>query len=549
MNDNRQQPYGTSGPQNDWWSRRPRRSRSDSKIAGVAGGLGRYLGVDPILFRVGFVALTILGGVGVLAYCLLWLLLPADGDDVSAGESLIGRGRSSVSPILAVGLALLVVISITSSLSWGLPFWPVAIIALIVFHVARKQRRGPFRPGSDWQQRMHSTGEALRSNEWPAPGQDDRDFRTGPGYRSPGQQAGNWWGGSWGCNTHGSTKAPTASSAASTASGAAAGRADDATSPFETPAFWDTPGSSGGQGGSGTAGTGPTGFGASTTFSTAGGSAPTTGFSTTESGTTSFDAPAGGSGSTGPSTGVNPDTLLAPDLQRTPPSWDPLGAAPFAWDLPDIEVAPKQTQTLERRRAPSPVIGRAAVGTALLVTAVQVFGIMVGWWSMAWAAISGTALAIVAVGVLLQALRGRTMTLVFPGVMLSVATVALAMTGMAGTASVGDRTWAPTTPAAVESHYELSAGEARLDLSDLTIPGGQTVNTSLHVNAGNATVQLPAGVNLDVTCTSNAGDIFCVGLTQDGLNNQQQYTSTASSDAGTLHLDVHVGTGQVRVTR
>ena len=93
----------------DWWSRRPRRSRSDSKVAGVAGGLGHYLGVDPILFRVGFVALTILGGAGILAYALLWLLLPAEGDEVSAGESLIGRGRSSVSPWLAAVLAVVIV--------------------------------------------------------------------------------------------------------------------------------------------------------------------------------------------------------------------------------------------------------------------------------------------------------------------------------------------------------------------------------------------------------------------------------------------------------
>ena len=529
MTETRHQPYGTPGPRNDWWSRRPRRSRTDSKVAGVAGGLGRYLGVDPILFRIGFVALTILGGVGVLAYCLLWLLLPADGDDVSAGESLIGRGRSSVSPILAVGLALLVIISITSSLSWGLPFWPLAIIGLIAFHVARKQRRGPFRPGSDWQQRMNYTGEALRRNEWPT-GQDGADFRTGPGYRGPGRPSDAWWGGPWGCNSHGRARQTTPPAEAGA----------DATSPFETPAFWDNPGGSAGAPTSG-----------STTFSGPAGST-TADFPTTDipasAGGSSFDPPAG-TGTTGSPAGLNPDTLMAPDAQRTPPSWDPLGAAPFAWDLPDIEVAPKQTQTLEKRRQPSPVIGRAAVGTALLVTAVQVFGIMVGWWAMAWAAIAGTALAIVAVGLLLQALRGRTMTLIVPGVLLSVATVGLAMTGIAGTATAGDRVWAPTTPAAVESHYELTAGEATLDLGDLTIPGGQTVNTSLFVNAGNAIVYVPAAVNLDVTCTSNAGDIDCMGLTMEGLNNEQHYTSTASSDAGTLHLDVHVGTGQVRVTR
>src|SRR5215208_2224390 len=48
--------------------RRLTRSSSDKLIGGVAGGLGRYFGVDSILFRIAFVVLTFAGGVGVLAY-------------------------------------------------------------------------------------------------------------------------------------------------------------------------------------------------------------------------------------------------------------------------------------------------------------------------------------------------------------------------------------------------------------------------------------------------------------------------------------------------
>jgi phage shock protein PspC (stress-responsive transcriptional regulator) len=44
---------------------------------GVCGGLADYSGVDAVLWRVGFVALTLLGGSGVLLYLLLWVLLPA----------------------------------------------------------------------------------------------------------------------------------------------------------------------------------------------------------------------------------------------------------------------------------------------------------------------------------------------------------------------------------------------------------------------------------------------------------------------------------------
>src|SRR5580765_3420747 len=53
--------------------------RTDQKvIAGVAAGLGEYFNVDPILFRVGFIVLALLGGAGVLIYALGWWLLPAE---------------------------------------------------------------------------------------------------------------------------------------------------------------------------------------------------------------------------------------------------------------------------------------------------------------------------------------------------------------------------------------------------------------------------------------------------------------------------------------
>ena len=54
-----------------------RRSRTDKMIGGVCGGLAEYSGVDPLLWRVGFVALALAGGSGVVVYLLLWLLMPA----------------------------------------------------------------------------------------------------------------------------------------------------------------------------------------------------------------------------------------------------------------------------------------------------------------------------------------------------------------------------------------------------------------------------------------------------------------------------------------
>src|SRR4051794_34893796 len=57
--------------------RQLRRSRTDKILGGVSGGLAEYSGIDALLWRVGFVALALAGGTGVIVYLLLWLLMPA----------------------------------------------------------------------------------------------------------------------------------------------------------------------------------------------------------------------------------------------------------------------------------------------------------------------------------------------------------------------------------------------------------------------------------------------------------------------------------------
>ena len=55
------------------------RSRSDKMIAGVCGGLGQYLGVDPTLIRLTFVLLLLFGiGSGLLVYLAMMLLVPLE---------------------------------------------------------------------------------------------------------------------------------------------------------------------------------------------------------------------------------------------------------------------------------------------------------------------------------------------------------------------------------------------------------------------------------------------------------------------------------------
>ncbi|MGY2127583.1 PspC domain-containing protein [Blastococcus sp. SYSU DS0617] len=77
-----------------------RRSGTDRMAGGVCGGLAQHIGVDAVLWRVGFVALTLVGGSGVLLYLLLWVLLPppAGGPDeaLSPFERLARRLHAAV---------------------------------------------------------------------------------------------------------------------------------------------------------------------------------------------------------------------------------------------------------------------------------------------------------------------------------------------------------------------------------------------------------------------------------------------------------------------
>jgi phage shock protein C len=57
--------------------KRLRRSSTDRTVAGVLGGIAEYLAVDPTMVRAVFLlSILLTGGVAVLAYPILWLVMP-----------------------------------------------------------------------------------------------------------------------------------------------------------------------------------------------------------------------------------------------------------------------------------------------------------------------------------------------------------------------------------------------------------------------------------------------------------------------------------------
>jgi len=85
--------------------RRLSRARDGRWLGGVCAGLGRYFELNPIVYRIGFVALSLAGGTGILLYVAAWLVMPDDGVDDSIAADAIKNHRDH--PWLLIGVGLL----------------------------------------------------------------------------------------------------------------------------------------------------------------------------------------------------------------------------------------------------------------------------------------------------------------------------------------------------------------------------------------------------------------------------------------------------------
>jgi phage shock protein PspC (stress-responsive transcriptional regulator) len=117
---------------------RLRRSVTDRRIAGVAGGLARHLDIDPIIVRVALVVAVFFGGAGLLAYLGAWALVPEEGTD----DQPLGLDSRSRSLALA-GVGVLAVLCAVGDWAGAFWFpWPLAIVAaIVVWFLNRNERR------------------------------------------------------------------------------------------------------------------------------------------------------------------------------------------------------------------------------------------------------------------------------------------------------------------------------------------------------------------------------------------------------------------------
>jgi len=123
---------GGRGP--GWWRRGPRssgplRRRPDDRLAGgVAAGLAARTGIDVTAVRIAFV-LTGLGGVGVAAYVLAWLLIPAVGSDNNIASKAMTdrRGITLAAGASSVLVMMLVIASVLGARWLNSIAWPLVI--------------------------------------------------------------------------------------------------------------------------------------------------------------------------------------------------------------------------------------------------------------------------------------------------------------------------------------------------------------------------------------------------------------------------------------
>jgi len=117
------------------------RSRTNSMIAGVCGGLGEHLNVDPTILRVVAVLLIFAKGIGLLAYLIGWIVIPRRPE---MEPEVVTSERSELSRLLP-GLALIVIglIFLVNNLIPWFRFsylWPVVLIVLGVALLLKTQK-------------------------------------------------------------------------------------------------------------------------------------------------------------------------------------------------------------------------------------------------------------------------------------------------------------------------------------------------------------------------------------------------------------------------
>ncbi|MEU4802074.1 PspC domain-containing protein [Actinosynnema sp. NPDC023587] len=247
------------------------------------------------------------------------------------------------------------------------------------------------------------------------------------------------------------------------------------------------------------------------------------------------------------------DTAESPTARVTPPAWDPLGAAPFAWDLPEptptsaVPVVQPARPLRHRRKSR---VGVATFGLSLVVLAGGLVASSYSTWFSA-PHVMGLVTATLGLGLLVGAFRGGGRGLIGLVLPLSLAGVVLTsadFTSFDGSEHVGDVTARPVTLDQVEPRYDTKAGSVDLDLTGLPATG--SVKTEVEVAVGSAHIRVPADADVVATCRAGLGSVRCLGPERGGRNTTSTVDDEGAGKGGlVVELDIRAGVGEVVVSR
>jgi phage shock protein PspC (stress-responsive transcriptional regulator) len=239
-----------------------------------------------------------------------------------------------------------------------------------------------------------------------------------------------------------------------------------------------------------------------------------------------------------------------------PPAWDPLGAAPFAWDLPEPSPAPAPPPP--RKLPVTPV----TLGLALIAgSATAVIMLLAGALTVTnLPVLLGVVLAVLGAGLVtgsfLRTGRGLIPFALVIGV-LTWSVVAAPLDRWQGN-GVGELRAAPTTVAQLQPSYRRTAGEIDLDLRDLDLavpPGGnaEPVRTTVSLGVGDVLVQVPETADVTLTGRVGVGDLSFGDLSDDGAEAHLKVIDDLGTDGvrngRPLVLEIEAGAGDVEVRR
>lgn len=72
------------------------RSETDKMIGGVCGGLAEYFNIDSSIVRLIFVFVLLYGGSGLLAYLILWVVLPSSSSLDLSSDEVISKNAQEI---------------------------------------------------------------------------------------------------------------------------------------------------------------------------------------------------------------------------------------------------------------------------------------------------------------------------------------------------------------------------------------------------------------------------------------------------------------------